>query len=338
MNSEPFSSSREAVLDAMRTVDREVALREMWGKGFDSLVDYLAFACAPTDVGLDVLRASIANRPVCRTVVLTGERCSGADIMRGSDSPILLGLMPVMELLGPVSWMSSEGRTGRESNALSLIFSGGVLHREKMGELPGSVMAGQFNDMTNGAYRSVVEVEGISLNMGDQGRTLAVLLFMRRVERVVFCHVVDHIARFGATVMAALQQLVDDENRRLDALRDRYYHPDHEPIRSSIDAARRQMPEIVFVALSSWGACDPRRGSDNGGDGISRAREAFGPMQKPEEAMMPGRLLGCEYADRYFSRQHRIQSLEFVCPALSPAVMIQLIPPWAQEWMGFDTP
>lgn len=337
MNSDPFVPSREAVLEAMQSVGREVALREMWGDGFDSLVDYLAFACPPTHIGLDMLRLSIANRPYCRTAVLAGERCSGADIKRGSDSPILLGLVPVMKLLAPVSWMSSEGRTGREPNALSLIFSGGVLNREEMGELPGSVMAEQFNVMTSWVYRSVVEAESLSLNTGDQGRMLAMLLFVRRVERVVFCHVVDHIARFAATVMAALQQLVDAENQRLDALGDRYFHPDHEPIRSRIRAARRKMPEIVFIALSSWNARDPRRGRDNGGDGISRAHEAF-RLQTPEEAMMPGRLLGCEYADRYFSRQHRIQSLEFVCPALPPAAMIQLIPPWAQEWMGFDTP
>lgn len=335
MNSDPFASSREAVLEAMRSVDREVALHEMWGKGFASLVDYLAFACAPTDVGLGVLRASIANRPSCRTAVLTGERCSGADIKSGSDSPILLGLVPVMELLGPVSWIPSEGCTGRESSALSLIFSGGVTDRQQMGEQPGNVMAEQFNIMTAGVYRNVVGVESLSRHAGDQGRMLAMLLFAHRVERVVFCHVVDHIARFGATVAAALQQLVDAENQRLDELRDHYFHPDHEQIRNSIDAARRKMPEIVFVALSSWSARDPRRGRDNGGDGISRAREAFGPLQAPEEAMMKGRLLGCEYADRYFSRQHRIQNLEFVCPALSPAAMIQLIPLWAQEWMGY---
>lgn len=325
MNSNSFAASREAVLDAMRSVDREVALREMWEEGFDSLVDYLALACAPTGVGLDSLRVSIADRPCCRTAVLTGERCSGADIEHGSDSPILLGLMPVMESFASASWMRSEGRTGREPNAPSLIFSGGVTDRRQMGELPGDVMAEQFNVMTDGVYRDVVGVEPLSRHTGDQGRMLAAYLFACRIERVVFCHVVDHIARFGATITAALQQLVDAENRRLDALRDRYPHPDHGPIRRSIDTAHRKMPEIVFVALSSWDARDPRRGCDSGGEGISRAREAFGPLQTPEEAMMPGRLLGCEYADRYFSRQHVIQSLEFVCPALSPEAMIRLI-------------
>ena len=327
--------SAAMVLEAMRSVGREDAMRELWGEvGFARLVEYLAVACAPTEVGMSTLRDSIVAHPVRKTMVLTGERCSGADLDEGTDSPILTGLAPVMEMLAPVSCLRSEERTGREPNALSLIFSGGVTLTPEMGELPGNVMAEQFNRMTDNVYRDVVGADSFSMNTGDQGRTLAAIAFARKIERIVFCHVIDHVARFGATVTAALQELVDAENERIDRrcadIRAMWTDMDmsgHDAANAieKLNAARRVMPELVFVALGDWIDRDPRRGRDNDGDGILRAREAFGPMQSPEEAMYPGKRLGSEYADRYFAEQDGIRNIGFACPALSPAAMLNLL-------------
>ena len=325
-----FSLSREAVLEAMESTGREAMMRELWGSGFDLLVDYLALACAPTHVGMRILQESIARRPVCKTMVLSGERCSGADIEHGTDSPILLGLASVMELLAPVSCIRSEERTGRESNALSLVLSGGVTLMPQMGELPCDIMIEQFDTMTAGRFKDVIGADAFALNTGDQGRVLAAILFARRIERVVFCHVVDHIARFAATVTVALKQLIDAENDRLEDLIVRYSGDEHEALRVRIRAARPTMPEVLFVALGTWGDRDPRRGRDDG-LGISRAREAFGPKQTEQEAMYPGKLLGCEYADRYFAEQDPVKSIGYACPAMSPIGMIRLIPSWVKD-------
>lgn len=320
-----FAASREAVLEAMRSTGREAAMRELWGEGFDPFLDYLALACAPTSVGLDALHDSIEQHPVRKTMVLTGERCSGADLEHGTDSPILRGLVPVMDMLAPVSCIRSEERNGREPNALSLLFSGGVTLTPEMGELPGNVMAEQFNAMTSGLYTHVVGADSFSMNTGDQGRALAAILFSRRIERVVFCHVIDHIARFGATIMAALRQMIRAENDHLEDLIGLYEGAEHEATRNRLRAARRVMPEIVFVALGTWSDRDPRRGRDNDGAGISRAREAFGPMQAPEEAMYPGKRLGCEYGERYYAEQDPVKSIGYACPALTPKSMVHLL-------------
>jgi hypothetical protein len=339
-----FSASREAVLGAMGSTCREDAMRKLWGDGFDSLLNYLALACAPTDVGMGILRESIERHPVRKTMVLTGERCSGADLEHGTDSPVLLGLVPVMEALAPVSCIRSEKRTGRELNALSLIFSGGVTLTPQMGELPGDVMAAQFNALTNKVYADVVGADSFSMNTGDQGRVLAAILFARRIERVVFCHVVDHIARFGATITVALKQMIDAENGRIEdwacSVSDAMGMGTmtNEAGRAAMDklrASRRAMPEIIFVALGDWNDRDPLRGRDNDGEGISRAREAFGPMQAPEEAMYRDKHLGCEYAERYAAEQDSIKNIGFACPAMSPEGMTDLIQPWVKERMGY---
>lgn len=338
-----FVASREAVLAAMRSVGREVALREMWADGFDPLVDYLAFACAPTGVGMDILRESIRRRPVRKTMVLTGERCSGADLKHGTDSPILLGLVPVMEMLAPVSCLKSKERNGREPNALSLIFSGGVTLTPEMGETPGNIMADQFNAMTGGVYQDVVGADSFSMNTGDQGRILAGILFARRIERVVFCHVIDHIARFAATVTVALQQLVEAENGRIE---DRIGNISHamnagtmeldagRAVIKALLAARREMPETIFVALGAWSDRDPRRGRDNGGEGVLRAREAFGPDQSLEEVMYEGKSLGSEYGKRYHAEQDPVRNIGYACPAMPPTDMVRLIQPWVKQRMG----
>lgn len=332
-----FGASREAVVSAIMGVGRMDAMRAMWGDGFDPLLDYLGLALPPQDVGLDMLREAVAREPVCSTMVFSGERCSGDDLTNGTDSPILLGLAEVMAVLAPVSCMQSEGRNGREANGLALVLSGGVTITPQMGELPADVMIRQFNGITGGVYSAVIGADSCSLNTGDQGRVLAGLAFARRPKRLVFAHVRDHDARFAATIVYALKQMVDAENRGLDALiaRLREQSPD-DPNIGKAEAAKRVMPEVLFVAFGGWEDRDPRRGRDNGGEGITRAREAFGPMQTAEEEMCPKKALGCEYANRYGAEQDPTRNFVYACAALSPSEMIALIPPWVKDYMGYS--
>lgn len=340
----PYSASLQAVLNAMRSVGREDAMRELWGSRYGSLIEYLALACMPTDVGLDILLASIARHPMRKTMVLTGERCSGADLEYGTDSPILLGLVPVMEALKPVSRLRSAERNGREPNALSLIFSGGMTLAPELGEVPGNVMAEQFNAITDNVYRDVVGAESFSLNTGDQARVLAAIVFARKIERLVFCHVVDHIGRFAATVTLALKRLIDAENELVEEqickvrrfAKIGVVNADaSNAVLQTLEASRREMPEMIFISFGDWSDRDPRRGRDNNGEGISRAREAFGPMQTAEDAIRPNRRLGCEYAERYYAEQNWMENSDLSCPAMLPDSMSRCIPGWVKDRVGY---
>jgi len=322
------------VMDAMDSVGRFPAMQRLWGGQFEDLLNYLALATPGMEYGLDLVRHDVRQKPQCSTVVITGERCTGTKD-DGSDSPILVNVAKLAEILAPVSCMESLARNGREPNALTILFSGGVRHATAAGEYPADVLAAQFNALTHNQYAPAVAFETASLNTGDQARVLAGMLYARRPKRVVFAHVKDHVARLAATVTYALQQMIDAENHRLYLVGEGLIL-DHSPgeiaLRARFDAARREMPEILIVAIGEWHNRDLRRGK---GNGISRAQEAFGEIQTAEEAVVLGKHLGGEYGERYFNEQHRFNSVGFSCPAHTPAEMVKIIPRWVKERMGY---
>lgn len=220
--------------------EREAAVRAAWGEDFEDFLTYLAFAAGEREASFEILKYEIWRRSVRRTLVVTGERCTGA-AEDGSDSPLLLGMHDVAKLLAPVSCMESEGRNGREPNALTLFFSGGSPLTRSMGEYLGSEMAAQFNAMTSDAYAPCVQFENASLNTGDQGRVIGGLAFARNVDRVVVVHVVDHIARFAATIAAAIDDLICAHNARLQKI-----------VGVDTRFGLRKMPEFFFYPCGDW--------------------------------------------------------------------------------------
>lgn len=325
MNREEYerhiAENRALILRVMGMSARLGHMRQVWGDGFDGLLDYLAVATATTDVGIKVLLESIRLSTSCRTMVLTGERATSQE-----NDPVLMALACVAGVLGPVSSIGA-GRNGREENALSIVFSGSQLHSPHENEVPADVMACWFNELTGNEFDSVIGCDLCSLNTGDQGRVLAALAFARKAERLVFVHTVDHIARFAATVCYALQQMVHAENARTHALFNGALRRSDEELIFASAGAFRKMPEIIFVAVGNWTDRDPHRGSDDG-KGIPRWREAFGPMQAAEETLpLPGgQKVGGEYtAGRYFAEQNPTESLGYACGALSPRDMLDLL-------------
>ena len=322
------------VMNAMDSVSRFAAMQRLWGGQFEDLLNYLALATPATRYGLDLLRHDVQQKPQCSTVVITGERCTGTKD-DGSDSPILLGVAKVAEILAPVSCMESLARNGREPNALTILFSGGVKYVTAVGEYPADVLAAQFNALTHNQYASAVAFETASLNTGDQARILAGMLYTRRPKRVVFAHVKDHVARLAATVTYALRQMIKAENYRLCLMGEGLIlddGPANVALRGRFTAARREMPEILIVAIGEWSDRDVRRDK---GSGISRAQEAFGEIQTAEEAVVLGKHLGGEYGERYYQEQHRYNNIGFSCPAHTPAEMVDILPRWVKERMGY---
>lgn len=315
------------VEQGMDLVGQRPAMRNLWRGQYDVLVNYLAIATAPKMVGIDLLRQDVRDFPGQTTIAITGERCSGARV-DGSDSPILLGMAQVANAL---AFEHCVDRTAEDR--VKIVFSGGIKNRQAMGEFSGDVLAAQFNALTENSFNDAVEYESLSRNTGEQARILAAMLFARRPDRIVFVHVKDTIARFAATVMFALRQLNETENFRLSSAGQNTIATGipGPKLRKALDVARRTMPKIFFVSLGDWEDRDPRRGK---GKGISRAQEAFGPIQTEAEVALPGRFLGGEYAERYYKEQSLIDSIGMVCPALSPWEMLGIIPSSTRHQMG----
>ena len=299
------------------------AMEEGWGDEFGPLLDYLTLACFP-DQGRDRLRAALEARPVARTMVLTGERCTGA-AEDGSDSPIMLGMVEAVSMLAPhATKVPGLARNGREPDALSVIFSGGQMLTRVTGELPGSELAAQFNALTDDEFASYVQYEQCSLNTGDQGTALGGLVWARNVQRLVIVHVVDHIARFAATVLEGWRA---NRDGRLAPARD--WLAKDKIARADFDKLNRPWPELHLLPVGSLDDVDPRRGKNGG---ISRAREAFGPVQTNEECIVSGKRLGGEYAANRYGTEclpERIGgdkgSVTYACRALPPSQMLELL-------------
>ncbi len=315
----PGTEEERHVINAMERQGQREELEKGWGQEFSSLVQYLALATSP-EFGWGRLQEVIRVKPVARTMVLTGERCTG-DAEDGSDSPIMLGMTRLLGLLGPnATKVPGLARNGREPDALSVIFSGGQLLTRATGELPGSELARQFNTLTEGRYASYVQSEDISLNTGDQGTGLGGLVWARRPERLIVLHVVDHIARFAATVLEGWR--ANRDGRIAQAER---FHLDGYLSAQEVLTVVREYPEIHLIPVGSFDDVDPRRGKY----GISRAQEAFGPVQDDDEIVIPGKKLGGEYAaNRYGVEclpQHVAKSIGYACRALPPSAMLQLL-------------
>lgn len=308
---------RKALLAAMG--DQEQVMRKDWGKEFDALLKYLSLACFP-DQGRDRLQAALVARPVARTMLITGERCTG-ERADGSDSPIIKGVTEAMTMLAPyVTDLPGFARHGREPGAFSIVFSGGQMLTRSMGELPGSELAEQFNIHTGRIYQKYVQSENLSLNTGDQGNILGSLMLGRDVERVILVHVVDHLARFAATLMEGWRVCRDGRAAAVSELWEQgVLSPDH------VLHAMRSFPELHLLPVGSLDDVDPRRARG----GMSRAREAFGPMQSDEECLVPGKRLGCEYGLPRYGREclrtYLGMTMGYACRALTPTAMLDIL-------------
>lgn len=314
----PRNENEARVLGAMGAQREDLEIG--WGKEFGPLVRYLGQVCF-WEMGWNRLRRAVEEKPIARTMVITGERCTGA-AEDGSDSPILQGMRQVLNLLGPhATKKPGLDRNGREPDALSVVFSGGQTLTRATGEFPGSELAQQFHDLTLGEFESYVQHENLSLNTGDQGAVLGGMVWTRNPLRVVVVHVPDHIARFAATLMEGWRANRDGRVAEARALQEQGLLTPEQVL-----SIVRPYPELHLLAVGDFEDIDPRRGANGG---ISRKREAFGPTQVAGENVIPGKFLGGEYAANRYGKEcldeHAAASIGYACRALKPSAMLELI-------------
>ncbi|MBI4142382.1 hypothetical protein HY480_00730 [Candidatus Uhrbacteria bacterium] len=169
-----------------------------------------------------------------------------------------------------------------------VLFTGGVYGLEDAyGERPAAALAADFHEWTDHAFVRHCSVEQFSQNTGHQARIIGQIVRSVGYQRIVICIPIEHIARFGATV--------------------------------AFDLAERGIHiPFVFLGSGAWGEEIPKRH-------MTRAREAFGPVQKVGDpgVILASKLLGGEYEDRLATECDPVKSKGYACPALRPSAMLE---------------
>lgn len=169
-----------------------------------------------------------------------------------------------------------------------LLFTGGVYGLEEMyGERPAAALAADFNERTRDAYAARVSVDQFSQNTGHQARIIGQIVQSVGYQRIVVCLPIEHVARFAATV--------------------------------AYDLAERGLHiPFVFLGDGDWDDEIPQRH-------MTRAREAFGPVQKigDPDVLLASKLLGGEYEDRLATECDLEKSRGYACPALKPSAILE---------------
>ncbi|MDP3770674.1 MAG: hypothetical protein Q8R16_00040 [bacterium] len=174
-----------------------------------------------------------------------------------------------------------------ESAPFHLLFTGGVYGLEEMyGERPAAALAADFNARTGHAFAPRVSVDQFSQNTGHQARIIGQIVRSVGYQRIVACLPIEHVARFAATVAFDL-----------------HVRDIHIP--------------FVFLGDGAWEEEIPQRR-------MTRAREAFGPVQKVGDpgVLLASKLLGGEYEDRLATECDPERSKGYACPALKPSMML----------------
>ena len=173
-----------------------------------------------------------------------------------------------------------------ESGPFHILFTGGCTAlTAHFGEIPAMPMAKQFSALTSGAYDNRISAEQLSLNTGHQGRIIGQIVKSRDFRRLVICQPNEHIARFCATLAFDLHE------RGL-----------HVPMH--------------FFGNGNWEDFIVQRE-------MTRAQEAFGPIQPGHLAKLPSKALGGEYSDRLATECDPKKSRGYACGALPPSLMLE---------------
>ncbi len=166
-----------------------------------------------------------------------------------------------------------------------ILFTGGVYGlAASHGEVPAATLASWFHNDTGHQFGSRASVDQFSKNTGHQGRIIGQIVRTIGYDWIIVCLPIEHIARFAATLAFDLHQ-----------------HGYHRP--------------FTFLGTGNWGDVIPERD-------MTRAREAFGPIQSPEEAKLSTKRLGGEYAARLHTECFSPKRFDFACPALPPSDML----------------
>ncbi|MBI4449506.1 hypothetical protein HY634_00425, partial [Candidatus Uhrbacteria bacterium] len=175
-----------------------------------------------------------------------------------------------------------------EGTPFHLLFTGGVYGLEAVyGERPAAALAADFNARTANAFAPRVSVDQFSQNTGHQARIIGQIVRSVGYQRIVVCLPIEHVARFAATVAFDLNE-------------------------------RGLRVPFVFLGDGAWDEEIPQRH-------MTRAREAFGPVQKVGDpgALLASKLLGGEYEDRLATECDLERSKGYACPALKPSAMLE---------------
>ena len=168
-----------------------------------------------------------------------------------------------------------------------ILFTGGVYGLETAyGERPAFYLQRDFHARTYGAYAQRCSIEQLSQHTGHQARIIGQIVQSVGFRRIVVCIPIEHIARFSATLAYDLEQ-------------------------------RTLAVQFVFFGDGNWEDEIPQRK-------MTRAREAFGPIQKVGDpyVRLATKLLGGEYEDRLATECDPEKSKGYACPALRPSRML----------------
>ncbi|MEK7105182.1 MAG: hypothetical protein AAB865_00645 [Patescibacteria group bacterium] len=176
------------------------------------------------------------------------------------------------------------------ANPFQILFTGGCYGLEEtFAERPALGLMHNFRALAGGAFDPWLTVDQMSVNTGHQARIIGAMIACMNYRRVVIVQPIEHIARFAATL--------------------------------AFDLVGRQIrPEFYFFGVGEWS--DRTRTREHAA--LTRAREAFGPIQQPgdPDTLDPRKLLGGEYSTRYFKEQSPLHNRGYACGALSPADML----------------
>ncbi len=298
-----YRSSYLAVEAAMRTADRRLEMEGSWGPDFPELLEYMAYATAPLSASFEVLRHARRDSGG-RTMVVVTEYCSSdlessPGTLDDAFRSALGGASDILEGSNETFVLCASGASTRSVRVVQAV------------SLVAAEIGAHFPPIAG------VGFEGCAMNLGEQARMIGGLAYARRVKRLVFMSPVASIARVAATHACALQQIVDAENVRLHELTTR-------GVISPESWDRRQMPEVLFVAVGEWSG-ETHVGLRPPGSTVSNGRVAFGPTM--------GEYCG-ECHLRYRAEQDVVTSIDYACGALSPKDMLKLVPGWVKDFMA----
>lgn len=185
-----------------------------------------------------------------------------------------------------------------EGTPFHILFSGGVLGLETLtGDVPAQTMADEFNVFTGQHWRDQMSIDQMSENTGEQARIIGGMIRAKRYERIVIVLPVEHAGRFAATLAFDLYE------RR-------------------VQGGPVLFPVMYFFSFGTWDEIIVQRG-------LTRAQEAFGPVEKAIEARLVSKPIGGEFSERYPAEMNPATNAGYACPALPPSEMLLHFMPYA---------